>query len=182
SQAGNREVFATVAASRLMWALGFQAVPALPLNVRCDGCPDNPMTGAGSPRTRRYVAMLQAQWPTPVIISHDDIDQGWSWLDLDTAIRSLPPGPERTRQRVYFDAFTLFGVFIQHGDRKAEQQRLYCTLPADSAAGTLEAAKTGKPSILFERPGASACQTPAVTIADIGATFGGAGRESSDTT
>jgi hypothetical protein len=182
SQTGNREVFATVAASRLMWALGFEAVPALPLNVRCNACPENPMTGEGSPRTRRYVAMLQALWPTPVIISHDNIDQGWSWLDLDTAIQSLPPGEVRARQRAYFDALTLLGVFMQHGDRKAEQQRLYCAAPADTTAGELQAVIAGKPLILFERPDASACPTSAVTIVDIGATFGGAGRESREST
>jgi hypothetical protein len=182
SQTGNREVFATVAASRLMWALGFEAVPALPIEVRCNGCPENPMTGSGSPRTRRYVAMLQAPWPTPVIISHDSVDQGWSWLDLDTAIQSLPLGPERARQRTYFDALTLLGVFIQHGDRKSEQQRLYCTVAADEAAGQLGTVIPEKPTILFERRDASACPRSAVTIVDIGATFGGAGRESRETT
>jgi len=182
AQTGNREVFATVAASRLMWALGFQAVPALPLNVRCMGCPEDPMTGSGSPGTRRYVAMLQALWPTPVIISHDSIDQGWSWLDLDTAIRSLPPGAERARQRTYFDALTLFGVFIQHGDRKSEQQRLYCTAAADATAGELAAVVADKPITFVERPDAPACPKSAVTIVDIGATFGGAGRESREST
>jgi hypothetical protein len=106
SQTGNREVFATVAASRLLWALGFEAIPTLPIKVRCDGCPENPMTDAGTRRTRRYVAILQPRWPTP-ILSSDDVDQGWSWLELDTAIQSLTPGPERTRQRTYFDALTL---------------------------------------------------------------------------
>jgi len=126
--------------------------------------------------------MLQAPWPTPAIISKSSIDQGWSWLDLDTAIRSLPPGPERARQRTYFDALTLLGVFMQHGDRKSEQQRLYCAAPADTTVGELRAAVADKPLILFERRGASVCPTSAVTIVDVGATFGGAGLESSDTT
>jgi hypothetical protein len=182
SRTGNREVFAIVAASRLMWALGFQAVPALPLNARCDRCPEDPMSGLGSPGTRRYFAMWQAPWPTPVIISHENIDEGWSWLDLDSAIRSLPAGPERARQRAYFDALALFGVFIQHGDRKSEQQRLYCAVPADTTPDTLEPDNAPKPLIFFERAGAAACLTSAVTIVDLGATFGGAGRESNDTT
>jgi hypothetical protein len=181
SQAGNREVFATVAASRLLWALGFEAVPTLPINVRCDGCPENPMKGAGTRRTRRYVAILQPRWPTP-ILSRDDVDQGWSWLDLDTAIRSLPPGPDEARQRTYFDALTLLGVFLQHGDRKPEQQRLYCAAPVDTTAGELRGPSGDTTPMLFERPNASACLTPAVTIVDVGATFGGAGRESNETT
>ena len=181
SQTGNREVFATVAATRLLWALGFEAIPTLPVNVRCDGCPENPMKDAGARGTRRYVAILQPRWPTP-ILSSNDVDQGWSWLELDTAIRSLPSGPERARQRTYFDALTLLGVLLQHGDRKSEQQRLYCAAPVDTAAGELRASGGDTVAMLFERPNASACRAPAVTIVDIGATFGRAGRESNPTT
>ena len=181
SQTGNREVFATVAATRLLWALGFAAIPTLPVNVRCDGCPENPMKDAGARGTRRYVAILQPRWPTP-ILSSNDVDQGWSWLELDTAIRSLPSGPERARQRTYFDALTLLGVLIQHGDRKSEQQRLYCAAPVDTAAGELRASGDDTAAMLFERPNALACRASAVTIVDVGATFGRAGRESNPTT
>jgi hypothetical protein len=181
SQAGNREVFATVAASRLMWALGFEAIPTLPIKVLCDGCPENPMKGAGARRARPYIAILQPRWPAP-ILSGDNIDQGWSWRELDTAILSLPPGPERACQRMYFDALTLLGVFMQHGDRKPEQQRLYCAAPIDPTAGDLRGSGDDTTLMLFERPHASACPTSAVTIVDVGATFGGAGHESRDTT
>jgi hypothetical protein len=183
SREGNREVFATIAASRLMWALGFNAVPALPINVRCDDCPVNPHEGTGSRRTRHYIAMVQAHWQAPVILSSDNIDQGWSWLELDRAIRGLPPGPERARQRAHFDALSLLGVFIQHGDRKPEQQRLYCAAPVDTAAGNVQEEQSGVGArTLLERPDASACATSAVTITDVGATFGGAGRSSNGIT
>src|SRR5262245_33371157 len=56
--AGNREVFAIVAATRLMWALGFEVLHALPINLRCHECPSNPMTGEGAPATREYVAEI----------------------------------------------------------------------------------------------------------------------------
>jgi len=182
SQKGNREAFATVAASRLMWALGFSTIPAESVTVVCSGCPENPHEGAGTPRTRRYVAMLEAAWPLPVILSGDNKDQGWSWHELDSAIRSLPQGPDRTRQRTHFDALTLLGVFLQHGDRKNEQQALYCSGPVDTDAGTVVPSKSTAPPMLVERPGASACPAPAVGIVDIGATFGSAGRTSSETT
>jgi len=180
---GNREVFATVVASRLMWTLGFNAVPALSVNVTCANCPDNPHEGTGELRTRRYFAMLQAAWPAPAILSGGDINQGWSWKELDQAIRSLPAGAERARQRMHFDALALLGVFMQHGDRKSEQQRLYCASDVDATAGEIIAGKgnVAGPQLL-ERAGASACATPAVAIADVGATFGGAGRTSSDST
>ena len=178
THSGNREVFATVAASRVIWALGFNAIPAMSINVRCDGCPENPMNGTGPSGSKRYVAMLQAFWPTPSILSVDNLDQGWSWRELDTAIRSLPAGAERLQQRTHFDALALVGVFIQHGDRKPEQQRLYCTAPPDPTAGELHKAD-GRPAMLRERAGSSACLSPAVTLLDTGVTFGGAGRRSS---
>ena len=125
--------------------------------------------------------MVQAFWPTPSILSGEDLDEGWSWRELDTAIRSLPSGEERIRQRTHFDALTLLGVLIQHGDRKTEQQRLYCAAPVDTTAGGLRIVSNHLP-MLFERPGTILCQSPAVTILDAGATFGGAGRASSGRT
>ena len=183
-EAGNREVFAIVAATRLMWALGFEVLHALPVNVRCHDCPGNPMTGEGARSDRDYVAEMSVYPPSgPRILSRDDPDQGWSWRELDDAIEALPPGPERTRQRTYFDALTLLGVFMQHGDRKPEQQMLYCDAPVDVTAGKREASKvrdTG--AVLLERPDASTCPKAAVVIVDVGATFGGAGRTSSNET
>src|SRR5262249_24078045 len=110
-------------------------------------------------------------------LTGDNLDQGWSWQELDDAIRALPPGPERARQRTHFDAFSLLGVFMQHGDRKPEQQRLYCAESVDAAAGDLRTVANRGP-MLFERPGAAACPSSAVTILDAGLTFGGAGRTS----
>src|SRR5438876_1479468 len=102
---GNREVFAMVAATRLMWVLGFDTLPALPLNVRCDRCPENPMTGEGAPATRHYLGELQAFPPSgPLILSRDDRNQGWSWRELDDAISALPPGPGPNRQRTHHRA------------------------------------------------------------------------------
>jgi hypothetical protein len=163
-----------------MWVLGFNSVPAVSMSVRCERCPENPQDGTGQPRTRRYIGMAQAPWPTPVIVSAADINQGWSWKELDMAIQSLPPGPERSRQRAYYDGLTLLGVFMQHGDRKSEQQRLYCATDADTSAGESIVTRLGV--TLTERPGAVACAAPAVSIVDVGSTFGGAGHTSSNAT
>jgi hypothetical protein len=181
-QDGNREVFATVAASRLMWALGFETSHALPLNLHCEGCPRNPMTGEGARRRRFYLAQLQ-EFPgsRPLILSRLDRDQGWSWRELDEAIKDLPPGPERIRQRTHFDALTLLGVFMQHGDRKPEQQALYCEAPINLAAGRTRPwdGSDGR-LVLVETPGSSACAVAGAMVVDVGATFGGAGRTSSE--
>src|SRR6185503_10027957 len=112
---GNREVFASVVATRLLWALGFNAVRVLPINVRCQACPANPMTGQGEPRERSYIGLMEIRLPKPVIVSGENLEQGWSWHELDHAIAALPPGDERLRQRTYFDALTLLAVLIQHG-------------------------------------------------------------------
>ena len=94
-QAGNREVFANVAASRLMWALGFGTLHALPLNLHCDGCPENPMQGGGEKRLRAYLAALVDDIAVrPVILSRHDRDQGWSRREFDEAIKALPRSEE----------------------------------------------------------------------------------------
>ena len=179
---GNREVFATVAATRLMWALGFNVLHALPVRVRCSECPANPMTGEGARRTRDYAAEISA-YPLggPLILSRADHDQGWSWRELDDAIKGLPPGPERTGQRTHFDALTLLGVFMQHGDRKPEQQALYCDAELDMTAGaTRRTTARNLGTVLVEQLASMACHRARVVLVDVGATFGGAGRLSSN--
>ena len=69
------------------------------------------------------------------MVEGDDADQGWRWGEVDEAIAKLPEGALRARQRMHFDALTLLGVFIQHGDRKPEQQRLECRSALDPSAG-----------------------------------------------
>jgi hypothetical protein len=181
-QTGNREAFATVAASRLMWALGFVSVPALPTNVQCRDCPEDPHNGSGTRALRRYVAMWQVSVPGPRIVSGTDNDQGWDFRELDEAINALPPGEERKRQRAIFEGLTLLGVFIQHGDRKHEQQALYCMDDVDLSAGEVRESKNGGHQILNERDAGSACPHAAAVLVDVGATFGGAGRTSNGTT
>lgn len=183
TRGGNREVYALVAATRLLWALGFGADPIYPITVTCEDCPENPMTGAGPRASRQYLAIYQPTIADVVMVSGSDPNAGWSWADLDTAIDALPAGPQRDRQRAHFDALTLAAVVLQHGDRKPEQQRLACGGPVDPAAGDIHplAHDDGhgyRPPVFFERPGARACADPVVTVQDVGATFGGAGRTS----
>src|SRR4029079_10878499 len=125
---------------------------------------------------REYLAEIsQYPPPGPRILSREDPDQGWSWRELDDAITALTHGPERTRQRRHFDALTLLGVFLQHGDRKPEQQVLYCDAPIDLAAGSTKAwSQSDGALMMLEAPGKSACAHAAATIVDLGATFGGA--------
>lgn len=135
SEKGNREVFALVAATRLMWALGFEADPVFPVAVLCQDCPADPMTGEGPRAARRLLAVFQPRFEDAVMAEGTDPNQGWRWGEVDEAIAALPGGPLRDRQRTHFDALVLAGVLLQHGDRKPEQQRLSCRTPLDPEAG-----------------------------------------------
>jgi hypothetical protein len=177
---GNREVFSAVAAAKLLWALGFVSDPIYPITLDCRDCPADPMQGTGQRARRSYLATFQPEVSHLVIVDKDDADQGWRWGEVDEAIANLPAGELRTRQRTHFDALTLLAVFIQHGDRKPEQQRLECRSALDPGAGNarpLEGDDSGA-AVFLERPDGSACSEPVIAVQDTGATFGGAGRTS----
>src|SRR5436190_1959786 len=179
---GNREIFSAVAAAKLMWALGFVSDPIYPITVDCLDCPNNPMSGEGTPAKRTYLATFQPEMTRLVMVEGNDADQGWRWGEVDEAIASLPEGPLRTRQRTHFDALTLLAVFIQHGDRKPEQQRLECRGALDLRAGETRPLEgsTGE-GVFFERADSPACSEPLIVVQDTGSTFGGAGRMSKAT-
>jgi hypothetical protein len=179
SKDGNREIFSAVVAAKLLWALGFVSDQIYPITIDCKDCPADPMAGTGSRARRSYLATFQPEQSHLVIVDKDDADQGWRWGEVDEAIAKLPEGPVRERQRMHFDALTLLGVFIQHGDRKPEQQRLECRGALDSSAGEAQPGKRDSGAAVFvERSDGSACSEPVIALQDIGATFGGAGRTS----
>jgi len=186
SKKPNREIFAALAASRLMWAMGFKTYPIYPLSLDCKDCPEDPGSGNGPRARRSYIATYQPIFTDPVIVDRQERSEGWRWAELDKAIDSLPKGELRTRQRQHFDALVLAGVLLQHGDRKPEQQRLSCQSRLNLQAGSVrplgEGDGPGRPSVLVENPGATACDEPAVAVQDVGATFGGAGKRTSGET
>ncbi len=137
SKSGNREVFAAVAASRLLWALGFKSDPIYPIVIDCKDCPDDPMSGQGSRGQRTYLAIYQPEFTELVMVDRSKQDQGWRWAELDQAINALPAGEVRSRQRQHFDALMLAAVILQHGDRKPEQQRLACRGTLNLEAGEI---------------------------------------------
>ena len=135
SKKSNREIFAALAASRLLWALGFRTYPIYPLSLVCKDCPEDPVSGNGPKAERMYLAIYQPLFGDPVMVDRTEPDQGWRWAELDAAIASLPEGELRSRQRQHFDALMLLGVLVQHGDRKPEQQRLACHSQLNLQAG-----------------------------------------------
>ena len=142
----NGEVFAEVAASRLLWALGFGADHVYPVRVICRGCPAR-LGGRHTPEGDVFEA---ATIERPLEGAVFDGDDGWAWRELDRV------DPQRGgASRAERDALTLLASFLQHTDSKAEQQRLLCL---------------GEPA---ERP-ATTCARPLLMLNDVGLTFGAA--------
>src|SRR4030095_14177050 len=69
----NGEVYAEVAATRLLWALGFGADRMYPVKVLCRGCPAD---AVGTD-----VAAIERKMDGTEIES--DIETGWAWRELD---------------------------------------------------------------------------------------------------
>ena len=139
----NAEVYAEVAATRLLWALGFAADRMYPVRVICRGCPQ---TLGGIARENKESifdpATIERKLPAR------EFGEAWSWQELDAVDEKAGGAP-----RAHRDALKLLAVFLQHTDTKPQQQRVVCM-------GEALDAKTG------------ACERPFMMINDLGLTFG----------
>jgi hypothetical protein len=122
--ADNGEVYAQVAATRLLWALGFGAPRMYPVTVVCRGCPPNPFKDPTPPDRAAQPVQFD---PATIEVKADGKtietkpDQGWSWQELDLVDESAGGASRRER-----DALTLLAVLMQHSSNKAINQRLLC--------------------------------------------------------
>jgi hypothetical protein len=96
-ETGNREVFAEVVATRLFWALGYGADVVFPVRVNCLECPADPMSGEGPRASRVFLGVVEPRFEGAAILSSTDLEEGWTFGELDEAIEQLGPGPERER-------------------------------------------------------------------------------------
>ena len=155
--ADNGEVYAEVAATRLLWALGFGADSMYPVTVVCRGCSADPFTDNAKASDRKPntpshsfdPAVIERESAGDVMESHKD--SGWGWIDLNSVDQTRGGAPLAHR-----DALKLLAVFMQHTDTKASQQRLVCL---DTTKG-LPASADGS------------CTHPFMMLADVGKTFG----------
>ena len=162
--AGNPELKAEVAATRLLTALGFFSDHVFVVRrVRCAGCPAFPYQalrcldrvrlqavcfpgGLAYDRTVDFdVAVVERKLEGRVIESVED--QGWGWYELE---RIDPTHGGSSAAEV--DAFRLMAVFLAHWDNKDANQRLICPPGADRPDG--------------------GCAAPIAIMQDVGATFG----------
>ncbi len=152
----NGEVYAEVAATRLLWALGFGADAMYPVKVVCNGCPrdpkkdDTPIKG----ETTFSPAAIERKMPGTELKWADR--EGWSWSELD-----LIDERHASEQRAQRDALKLLAAMLQHSDSKPQQQRLVC----------LDSVRSRKDSASNEKEPAS-CERPFLMINDLGLTFG----------
>jgi hypothetical protein len=144
----NNEVYAGVAATRLLRALGFGVDTLYPVSVDCRGCP-TALGGksAGTNLSHFDVAALERKLKGKDVVAADG-KEGWAWSELDLVDAAAGGAPRAQR-----DALKLMAVFLQHSDNKPEQQRLLC-LPG-----------TG-----------DQCEHPFMLVHDLGNTFGKANR------
>jgi hypothetical protein len=145
----NGEVYAGIAASRLLWALGFGSDQVYPVHIVCRGCPKELHgDGAKAPGETRFdVAGIERKMPGVDIETSKG--PGWAWPEL----ASVDPATGAT-QRMHRDALTLLAVFLQHTDNKTNQQRLLCL-----------GEHTAKHELVD-------CAEPFMMIHDVGQTFG----------
>lgn len=140
--AGNGEVYAEVAATRLLWALGFGADHVYPVRVNCHGCPaEGPGTQPAVASRVFDVAIVERRRPGTSFTA----DDGWSWPELEMVDAARGGASQAER-----DALKLLAAMLQHTDSKHAQQRIVCDGPV--RAGT--------------------CRRPFMFIDDVGRTFG----------
>jgi hypothetical protein len=164
----NAEVYAEVAATRLLAALGFPADRMYVVDrVRCYGCPPDPFAGlqcineGGSLDTcfpnldyKAYEEFESAVIERPVEGRRIETpkERGWKWDELGK-IDAAAGGASRAE----VDALRLLAIFLNHWDNKAKNQRLLCLGEADPPGRTLD-----------PRP----CGRPLAMVQDLGGTFG----------
>ncbi len=158
----NNEVYGQVAASRLLWALGFGANANYPVQVICNGCSSDPWNDA-DPVAQTVVfspATIERKEKGLEINADEEASQGWGWDELETT------GDRRgANYRAQVDALKLLGVFFTHVDSRPNNQRLVC----------LEAG-------IVDENGQKHCIKPFMYLSDVGTTFGAAHERSGFTT
>ena len=148
----NGEVYAEVAASRLLWALGFGADHMYPVQVTCRDCPIEPWYWSSEPRVdekKFELATIERKLDGKTIEASGK--EGWTWAELDRVDERAGGAPVAHR-----DALKLLAVLLQYSDTKAQNQRLVC-LPD---------------SFVRNESGDEDCTKPLMFPQDLGVVFG----------
>jgi hypothetical protein len=146
----NGEVYAEVATTRLLWALGFGADRMYPVRIECHGCPPD-FKGGAQPNAKTVIvepASIERKLPGKAIETHED--SGWAWPELKLVDEAAGGAP-----RSEVDALRLLASLLQHTDSKPAQQRMLCVSYEKKSGEDL-----------------AACKEPLLMLNDVGLTFG----------
>jgi hypothetical protein len=172
----NNEVYAGVAATRLLRALGFGVDTLYPVRVECRGCPAALRGAPAGPSVSAFpVAAIERKMKGKDLMSGGK--EGWVWSELDLVDPAAGGAPRAQR-----DALKLMAVFLQHTDNKMEQQHLIC-LPAPATTVPGDTAPVATPPVTAPpattTPASTApapCERPFMLMHDLGNTFGEANK------
>lgn len=163
----NAEVVTEVAASRLLWALGFGADRYYPALVHCRNCPREPWTyikdylngdfqrGAyGDDAYEKEQKWARGDYDFSAIVEdkfegaviEEFKGQGWGFREI-LNFSQLP-----RQQQIYREGLMTMMAFLQNPDNKAVNQRFHCLDKTATSAET--------------------CQRPFLVVHDLGWTFG----------
>lgn len=153
------EVFTSVAASRLMWVLGFPADPTYPAgSASCIGCTDDPF---GKKLTDNTSSLQDAPTVFKVVSAERELpwdeinpenDETWSWTDAASAYST---GDWNHQQKLEYDAYRLALGLIHYHNALPQQNRLDCAQWNEQATGH-----------------SKICRKPVIYVHDLGSTFG----------
>lgn len=121
----NGEVYGEVAASRLLWALGFGADGMYSVRVICRGCPAA-IGGIARDNGDRIIDPAAVELKKP----GEELADQWSWDELEKVNESAGGAPIAHR-----DALKLLAVLLQHSDSKPQQERLICLEGGEDRCG-----------------------------------------------
>jgi hypothetical protein len=153
------EVFTEVAASRIMWVLGFPADHVYPVgSIACIGCGDDPFTNdlkgntASLKDAPTVFKVVSAEREVPWYTIQPEGDDTWAWTD---AAKFYSDRTWTRQQKTEYDAYRLALGLIHYHNAIAQQNRLSC---AQFAAKV-----PGQPRV---------CTQPMIYVQDLGSTFG----------
>jgi hypothetical protein len=121
----NGEVYGEVAASRLLWALGFGADHMYSVRVICRNCPST-VGGIRRENGDRIIdpAAVERQFPGRELV------EKWDWEELERVSEAAGGATKAER-----DALTLLAVLLQHSDSKSNNQRIVCVEDSGEGGG-----------------------------------------------
>jgi hypothetical protein len=154
-----REVHTEVAASRLLWTLGFPADHMFPVSVQCAGCSEDPFRDVRTDKDNRPVNETHS-FPNATIerrvieTIETEPDQGWDWGEV------YESAGWTSRTRTEFEAYVLALNMFHFHNGVSKQNSVGC--------------EKG-----YWDPATGICSRPVILLDDLGATFGG-GRSRGD--